>query len=156
MFPKLTTVALCFAVLCPARPAAADPDVPLRAIGKGQVVFQQDPSPDAPGVQVYHTDGVSTLAGRVTGSGITFFSLDGGVEGTFGAESADGSTVEASYHGTWAPVPGEFHFRFDVETVWRDGTGRFAGITGESYGSAILDGLTGAFDWKHEGVWLLP
>jgi hypothetical protein len=134
--------------------AARAQTTPLKGSGVGQVIFQIDPTPDSPGVQVYRVDGVATLAGRVTGTGITFFTLGGAVEGSFVATSANGDTVDGDYAGTWAPV-NPTTFRFDVETAWHDGTGRFVGITGESDAVAILDGLTGAFEWTHDGIWMI-
>jgi hypothetical protein len=158
MFHPRKTFAVGLAVLMSlgAANAARAQTIPLKASGVGQVLVQIDPTPDTPGVQVYEVRGVSTLAGRTTGSGTTFFTLDGLVEGTFVAVSADGETITGSYAGTWAPIPDTSLFRFDVETDWADGTGRFEGVTGQSSTVAVLDGLTGAFDWAHDGEWVLP
>jgi hypothetical protein len=120
---------------------------------------QVNPTPQNPvGLQQYTAEGHSTLLGRVTARGTTFFTADGRVLPTssFVVAAADGSTMSVRYSGTFAPIPGTPNVQFTIEAVWGTGTGRLAGVTGRSTGSAVLNGLTGAFGVGHQGVWTLP
>jgi len=129
--------------------------VPINGSADGEVIFQIDPTLQNPvGVQVYEATGESTLLGRFTDRGISFFTLDGSVTGTFVLTAADGSTVSGSYSGTLAL--GSATPTFEVETVVESGTGRLAGISGGDTTVGVLDGLTGAFHFDASGVWILP
>jgi len=129
--------------------------VPIKGSADGQVIFQINPTDKNPvGVQVYEATGESTLLGRFTDRGISFFTLDGSVTGTFVLTAADGSTVSGSYSGTLAL--GSATPTFEVETVVESGTGRLAGISGGDTTVGVLDGLTGAFHFDASGVWILP
>ncbi len=133
--------------------------VPLRGSGEGQVIRQVNPTPENPvGEQEYVAEGHLTLLGRISVHGTTFFTADGRVlpPSFFVVTAADGSTIAGRYSGTFAPIPGTPNLEFTVEAVWGEGTGRLAGLTGRSTITAVLDGLTGAFDWQMRGVWTLP
>jgi hypothetical protein len=131
--------------------------VPAQGSADGQVILQINPTPDNPvGVQVYEAAGQSTLLGRYTQRGITFFTADGDVTGSFVMTAADGSTVSGSYSGTVAPIPGTTDFEFNVKVVFESGTGRLAGITGGADVVAVLDGQTGAFHYDFSGDWIRP
>ena len=139
------------------RPAAADTRVPIKGSADGQVILQINPTLENPvGVQVYEATGESTLLGRFTDRGISFFTLDGSVTGTFVLTAADGSTVSGSYSGTLAPIPGTPDFEFELETIIESGTGRLAGISGGGTTVGVLDGLTGTFHFEVSGDWILP
>src|SRR5262249_5718138 len=130
--------------------------VPIKGSADGQVIFQIDPTLQNPvGVQVYEATGESTLLGRFTDQGISYFTLDGSVTGTFVVTAADGSTVSGSYSGTLAMIPGTLDFEFELESVIESGTGRLAGISGGDTTVGVLDGLTGAFHFDASGVWIL-
>jgi hypothetical protein len=135
----------------------AGPKIPLKGKGTGQVTKQVDPTPGNPvGVQEYVVQGNLTFMGKTSAKGTTFFTADGAVEGFFLGIAADGSTGKGAYTGRFAPIPGTPNFRFEILTVWTGQTGRLAGVTGRSKGVAIVNGLTGAFTWSHDGVWMLP
>lgn len=136
--------------------AIADPTTPLIGAGTGQIVHQIDPTPENPvGVQYYLFQGNVTRMGKVSGFGMTRFSPIGEVlPGSFFiATAADGSTIMGFYSGSFAPIPNTNNFRFDVQVDWGAGTNRLAGLTGSSETIAVVNGLTGAFTWKHDGVW---
>lgn len=134
----------------------AETPVPFRASGTGQILLQIDPTPGNPvGVQYYVINGVATLTGRFTSTGITYFTLDGFVSGELHVTAADGSTIDNTYTGTFAPIDATT-FEFNVVQIWGDGTGRLAGVSGEADATAILDALTGSFPASAEGVWILP
>jgi len=140
-----------------AGPAAADTTVPIRGSANGQVILQIDPTDENPvGVQVYEAKGQSTLLGRFTDRGISFFTSDGSVTGVFVLTAADGSTVSGSYSGTLVPIPDTPNFEFELEAVFESGTGRLAGISGGGTTVGVLDGHTGAFHFDVSGDWILP
>jgi hypothetical protein len=135
----------------------AGPTIPARGTANGQVTAQTNPTPENPvGRQEYVATGVGTMIGRYTQQGVTLFSLDGKVTGTYVQTSADGATSSGRYSGTFAPIPGTPNFRFDVVVIIEGGTGRLAGITGRLNTTAILNGLTGAFQSQSSGVLVLP
>lgn len=139
-----------------AQTALAETPVPLRARGDGQVLVQIDPTSEDPvGVQYYVIEGTSTLTGRITSEGITYFTLDGMVSGVLVVTAADGSTITSNYVGSFAPVDATT-FKFTVEHTWGDGTGRLTGVTGQAIGTALLDAVTGAFPADANGLWILP
>jgi hypothetical protein len=71
--------------------------------------------------------------------------------------AADGSTIEGSYSGTFTPLP-TGQIRFNVTVVWSNGTGRFAGVTGQSDVVAFADGVApgAAFHYEALGNLIFP
>ena len=65
--------------------------------------------------------------------------------------AADGSTIEGSYSGTFTPLPSG-QIRFDVTVVWSNGTGRFAGVTGQSDVVAFADGVAPGAAFQYTGL----
>ena len=64
--------------------------------------------------------------------------------------AADGSTLSGSYSGTWGFVSAtevEFHLTFH----FTHGTGRFASATGVVEVFAIMDFITGEFNYEKAG-----
>jgi hypothetical protein len=160
MFPPLRTRALSLLVvagLALASPASAGPTIPARGHSKGQVTLQVNPTPQNPvGRQEYVATGVGTMIGRFSQRGVTLFTLEGKVTGTYVQTAADGSTSAGSYSGTFTPISGTPNFRFDVVVIIEGGTGRLAGVTGRLNTTAILNGSTGTFENQSQGVLILP
>ena len=65
--------------------------------------------------------------------------------------AADGSTIEGFFAGTFAPLPSG-QIRFDVTVVWQNGTGRFAGVTGQSNVVAFADGVAPGAAFQYTGL----
>jgi hypothetical protein len=106
----------------------------------------------------YVVEGNMTLLGAVTAQGISFFTPDLSrlPSSFYVAVAPDGSTITGHYFGTVVQIPGTSYFAFADQVVWGEGTGRLAGVTGQSTLTGVLDGLTGAFVWEHSGVWNFP
>lgn len=92
---KVTAFALVLlSVLSAARHAvAAEPTIPMKGFGVGQVIEQQLPTADAAGFQIWVAEGVGNLYGHVTVVGMTLFTADGRVIAGSGfvATTDDGS-----------------------------------------------------------------
>jgi hypothetical protein len=142
------------AVLALAGPAVAGKKVPLRGTGEGQVIYQVDPTPEAPeGIQVYIATGRANVMGEARVFGVTFLTAEGQASGYAFFITSDGSTIVNEYEGMITPIPDSTTVRFEIETRWHSGTRRLSGLTGCSDAEAILNVTTGVFDVVHAGYW---
>jgi hypothetical protein len=159
-FRRTALAVVAAGILCFAGAAQAQ-TVPHRESVDGQTILVVPPTEDHPFIAMTSAgEGRGTQLGRYTevfAHDITIPDAKGKgqiLHGKFTSTAADGSTITGSYLGTYAILAGNI-VRFDVTPIWKEGTGRLAGITGQGTAVAFLNLATGEFHVDTDAEWNL-
>jgi hypothetical protein len=136
--------------------------VPHKESTDGHLTSSINPTATNPlGTQTWVAAGNATQFGSYTEVGSHNFTAPDAqgvgliLNGVFTSTAADGSTISGTYSGTYTSLA-DGTVEYHVTPIWVQGTGRFAGVTGQGDVIAVLNGTTGTFHFDTVATWSLP